>query len=394
MLIDEAMNRIVKIYSDTFPNIEIFYKNNGGRRFAEGLFKDRSSVIEKISQYFPIKWSYNIILVFEPIISLLIILFLFCKALYKVFFIHKLNTENIDRLFLLFDNILMISRCKAAGIFNSSEYWLIRPFTAKMMNDLGEKKVITIYNVLNYCDVIKAFVYSIYAIIYVSSHNPQHYLRQPYKSFEFYLTYFTILKFSKETELVFPNHIDRWAVLVEHCPQKRKVLVQHGIESKKADWPIKMSTVTTVYAFNKELGDDLKKALLTNEPEFNYMNATIELTDDVEDNNYKVLIVCHPAAMREIEEYLISHLQRPDITVYAKTHPTTKDVAFYEYLKTKYQFHLITGRIYPKVNTLVSYRSTIVYEYEYYGIPTIMYYDKNLDDIIETIKTAADEWKN
>ena len=394
MYMNEKMNKIIKMYAETFPNIEIFYKNNGGRRFAEELLSDRSSVIEKITHYFPIKWLYNVILVLEPIISLFIIIFLFCKTMYKVSIVQKFDTRIVDRLFLISDNIIMISRCKAAGIYEKSEYWLIKPFTTKQMKELDDKIVISTYDILKYSDVIKAFIYSISAVVHVCLHNPQHYLRQPFKSFGFYLTYLAILKFSEETELVFHNHIDRWAVLVDHCPQKRKVLVQHGIESKKADWPVKLSTVTTVYAFNEELGKDLKKALLTNDPEFIYMKATIELTADEKDNNYKVLIVCHPTAFREREEYLISHLQRSDITVYAKTHPTTKDVTFYKDLMAKYRFHLITGKIYPKVNTLVSYRSTIVYEYEYYGIPTIMYYDKTLDEIIESVTSAADEWKN
>lgn len=169
--------------------------------------------------------------------------------------------------------------------------------------------------------------------------------------------------------------------------------MQHGIETKTANWPVKLNTVTTLYAFNEELGLDVTRALLTHEPEYKFMKPTIGLIDDEEDKNFKVLIVCHPAAMRDREEYLISHLQEPYITVYAKTHYTTPDLSFYEELTKRYNYHLITTKMFPKVNTLISYRSTLVSEYEICGIPALMYADyKTLDDIVTEVKRQASEY--
>lgn len=385
-------NKLVALYSNTFPNIEKFYANNGGKIFVVQLFLDKNNYIKKLSRFFPANFLYKSYLVFEPLLSVLVVITQFIKSLlsHKS---HALVINDIDCLYLNYAHLLK-DRCKAAGLFNRSVYWLKEPFTDVSTKGLEDKTVITVYNVLSNKDCFKSFRNAIRAIFYVAKHNPNHYIRRSYTAFEFYLTYYAISKFPLETELVFANHIDRWAIAFDACPQKRKILVQHGIETKTANWPVKLNTVTTLFAFNQELGQDVTKALLTHEPEYKYMKPTITLVNDEKDKNYKVLIVCHPAAMRDREEYLISHLQQPNITVYAKTHYTTPDLSFYEDLTKHYKYHLITTKMFPKVNTLISYRSTLVSEYEICGVPALMYADfKSLDEIVERVKRDANDYE-
>lgn len=385
--------RLLSVYLNTFPNIDVFYKNNGGKAFVEQLFIDRSSFLKKASKVFSPHFLYGTYRFFEPLISLFVVSGLLFKALFARLRRRKIATEKVDRLFLNYAHLL-VQRCKTADIFDNSEFWLEAPFTDISVKELEGKTLVTVYDALLVSDILKSYGHAIAAVLYVGWHNPNRYIRRSYTAFEFFLTFHAIAKFPVETELVFANHIDRWAVLFDACPQKRKILVQHGIETKTADWPVKLKTVTTVYAFNEELGNDLRKALLVHDPEFRYMKPTIHLVDDKEDGNYKVLIVCHPAALRDKEAYLISHLQQPNITVYAKTHYTTPDLSFYEELTEKYRFHLITTQVFPKVNTLISYRSTLVSEYEICGVPALLYSDyKTLDDLVEKVKQDADSYK-
>lgn len=385
-------NKLIKTYSDTFPNIEKFYINNGGKEFVVQLFIDKSNVLKKLSLVVSPKFLYGTYLFFEPLISVLVVTGLFLKTPFVKKSSSSLETKNVKKLYLNYAHLLK-DRCKSAGIFEESEYWLKEPFTNVSTKGLENKTVVTVYDVLKNEDFFRAYRLSVRAIFYVARHNPNHYIRRSYTAFEFYLTYYAVSKFPVETELVFANHIDRWAIVFDACPQTKKILVQHGIETKTANWPVKLNTVTTLYAFNDELGHDVTKALLTYEPEYRFMKPTIELVDEEEDKNFKVLIVCHPAAMRDREEYLISHLQESNITVYAKTHYTTPDLSFYEELAKRYNYHLITTKMFPKVNTLISYRSTLVSEYEICGIPSLMYADyKTLNDIVAEVKRQASEY--
>lgn len=385
-------NKLIKTYSNTFPNIEKYYANNGGKDFVVQLFLDKSSVLKKLSRVVSPTFLYGTYLFFEPLISVLIVTGFFLKSLFVKKNIGLLEMEKVKRLYLNYAHLLK-DRCKSAGIYEESEYWFKEPFTNVSTKGLEDKMVVTVYDVLKNVDFFNAYRLALRAIFYVARYNPNHYIRRSYTAFEFYLTYYAVSKFPVETELVFANHIDRWAIVFDACPQTKKILVQHGIETKTANWSVKLKTVTTLYAFNEELGHDVTRALLTHEPEYRFMKPTIELVDDEEYKNYKVLIVCHPAAMRDREEYLISHLQEPNITVYAKTHYTTPDLSFYEELAKRYNYHLITSKMFPKVNTLISYRSTLVSEYEICGIPALMYADyKTLDDIVTEVKLQAEKY--
>lgn len=385
-------NELIKTYANTFPNIEKYYANNGGEDFVVQLFLDKSSSLNKLSRVVSPKFLYSTYLFFEPLISTLVVTSLFLTTLFVKKKKGPVETDKVKRLYLNYAHLLK-DRCKSAGIFEESEYWLKEPFTNVSTKGLEDKIVVTVYDVLKNIDLFKAYWLAVCAIFYVAKHNPNRYIRRSYTAFEFYLTYYAIKMFPVETELVFANHIDRWAMVFDACPQTKKTLVQHGIETKTANWPVKLNTVTTLYAFNEELGHDVTRALLTREPEYKFMKPTIELVDDEEDKNYKVLIVCHPAAMRDREEYLISHLQEANITVYAKTHYTTTDLTFYEDLAKRYNYHLITTKMFPKVNTLISYRSTLVSEYEICGVPALMYADfKTLDDIVSEVKRQASKY--
>lgn len=387
------MKKLLMLYVNTFPNIEIFYKNNGGRVFVEQLFLDKSSLLRKLSKFIPSHILYNAYMFLEPLLSSMIVTVMLFKVVIKKNRKRWNEFNKVDRLYLNYAHLLK-DRCKSAGIFDESIYWLEKPFSNISRKGLDNKTILSVFQLTSIIDYIRAYFYAIIAIFNVSFHNSNHYIRRSYTAFEFYLTYFAISKFSENTELVFANHIDRWAVLFDACHQQKKILVQHGIETKGANWPVKLCTVTTLYAFNEELGKDLAKALFKKEPKYRYMRPTITLVEDNEDKNYKVLIVCHPAAMRDREEYLIAHLQESNITVYAKTHYTTPDVTFYEELAKRYNYHLITTKFFPKVNTLISYPSTLVSEYEICGIPALMYTDyKSLDDIVTEVKRLAEEYK-
>ena len=389
----DMKNKLLETYLNSYPNIEKFYVNNGGKEFVVQLFVDKSKLLKILSKVVNPHIFYECYRVLEPLTSSLVVTGLLLKTLINRCGQTQFITADVDRLYLNYAHLLK-NRCKSAGIFDDSHFWFAQPFSGVSIKGLENKSIISVYQVLYIKDFFRAYCYAISAIFYVSFNNPNHYIRRSYTAYEFYLTYFSILRFPVDTELVFANHIDRWAILFDECPQKKKILVQHGIETKTANWPVKLKTVTTLYAFNEELGRDVTKALLTNEPDYKFMKPTIDLVEDKDDKNYKVLIVCHPAAMRDREEFLISHLQQPHITIYAKTHYTTQDLSFYEELKKRYNYHLITTQIFPKVNTLISYRSTLVSEYQICGVPSIMYSDyKSLDDIVEKVKKDAEQYK-
>ena len=214
------MNELIKTYANTFPNIEKFYANNGGKDFVVQLFLDKSSILKKLSRVVSPTFLYGTYLFFEPLISALVVTGLFLKTLFFKKEKGPVETDNVKRLYLNYAHLLK-DRCKSAGIFEESEYWLKEPFTNVSTKGLENKTVVSVYDVLKNVDFFRAYRLSVSAIFYVARHNPNRYIRRSYTAFEFYLTYNAISKFPVKTELVFANHIDRWAIVFDACPQTK-----------------------------------------------------------------------------------------------------------------------------------------------------------------------------
>lgn len=95
-----------------------------------------------------------------------------------------------------------------------------------------------------------------------------------------------------------------------------------------------------------------------------------------------VLIVSNYYIFARREEYIIKQLQDLDIEIYLKNHPSHSN-SLYNDMKSKYRFNFISGldTSLPAVDMLISYDSTLAYEYASIGIKVLYYGHFDLDNI-------------
>ena len=190
---------------------------------------------------------------------------------------------------------------------------------------------------------------------------------------------------------MFANHKDRWAILFDESHQTSKTLLQHGVESTNYKYPIKLKNITELYAFNAKSCELLKNTILDCSPAVKFLRPTIKLTSCSSSAKLLVLIVSPISPLKEREEYIVKKLQCNDIDIYIKPHYQNKDYSFYEYLAQDNRFNLIKEQIFPKVDLVVSYDSTLVLEYQMCGIDVLLYDNKTLEEIVDSIFNLRNE---
>lgn len=209
------------------------------------------------------------------------------------------------------------------------------------------------------------------------------YRMQSYTAYDWFLTWFTLNTLKLE-EIWFGNHYDRWAVLCEYLPVKRKIFVQHGIEDGKMHPIVKFNSISKAFLINKEQKQYFDMTIFSKKFDTEYLNGNLCLTNITTDNA-SLLIVANIVLSFEKEKVLIERLQNKNIDLYLKPHPVFSKRKYYKLLK-HYNFHLIEAvNMYPKVDIVVSYESTLGLEYEQAGIKVLYYSNYSLEEMVSEI---------
>ncbi len=206
---------------------------------------------------------------------------------------------------------------------------------------------------------------------------------------------------SKNTELVFSNQKDRWAVLYDNCIQRKKTLVQHGTnifrikphnsvkqfflnvedsESWVFDMPYKYKGINKAVSFSKRESEHLIVSEFDCVPEIVYMGFNLISLTKYKSDLIVVLIVGNSNAYSIEEAYLIENLDQNRFEILLKPHPSTTHESYsYAIGKAKIIDFL------PEVDFIVGYSSTLMYEYEELGVKTLFYRD------LDTTKAVLDK---
>ena len=192
-----------------------------------------------------------------------------------------------------------------------------------------------------------------------------------YRYWDFCLVALSLERISPNTNLYFSNQMDRWALLFDRLPSKSKTLLQHGIDLDYEGKLVRLNNIDHFYAISKGSWQNSYKYLLDCQPKLHLLKSTIELSE-VESDRVTVLIISHIIYI-EIETKILETLCDLPIKIYLKKHPTViKDVPYKE-MQEKYGFTYITDSTFPKVDYVISYESTLAYEYMNYDIPLFTY---------------------
>ena len=377
----------ILLFDKTYLDVEETFLLDG-TDYVCHLLVNRSCLLRLVSKFVSVKKIYNIVAKIDFIASYFIVTFRALKSIILCCITYKKKSYN-PAILGLFSCDLVLSRSRSAEIFDLIDSWLILPYT-KFNKDEIDGNTISVYNLLSVKDVINSYKYSLRAITYSNNSNTNSFIRSLYVSFEFFLVRNALSNISLDTKLVFANHKDRWALLFDNSPQRNKILLQHGVESSRYKYPVKLKNITELYAFSRQSYGVLQSTILDCSPSVNFYKSTISLTPCPPNEKFKVLVISQIQPLQIQEEFVVSNLQFEDIEIYIKPHYQNKDYSFYEYLAKNNNFILIKEQIFQQVNVVISYKSTLAEEYQMLGIEVFMYENASLKDIVENVILIRD----
>lgn len=373
----------VRLYYLSFENIKKYFDRDKGKN--KSLIFSRVPVLNHIHSKWLQSIIYSFCMILEPIVSLIIITLKLIPWCCKAEFIKRQPLSDT----LYIDNCpLLRGRTKAADRYDSSVDWIYSLDVDKKDWD-HIKRCHSLFEYVNVWNVLQAWGLSVVAVLGAQTKLKFRYLFRTFNSFEFFLTYYVLRNIPQETTLCFCNQMDRWAILFDNAPQKNKILFQHGIEMPTADWPVKLENINTVYVLSEEASVDLFRAAFKVKPTNVFLlKPTIELTKMEDNNDFKILIVGFPSyLMFDKEQTLVKTLAKEGMTVYLKPHPGKEDMTKYLNLEKEYpNCRIILEKMFPDVDVVCSYRSTLAVEYQAHNKFVMMYDDYPVEEMIEKIK--------
>lgn len=220
-----------------------------------------------------------------------------------------------------------------------------------------------------------------------------------------YLFEFLIVKESFEgvssldhpKSLYITDHFDRWAVLFDHLKALSYFnsfsVIQHGIltinsvDDFKINLYYKLNNVDFLYYFDNASLEVFKAKVISVDciPVFIRFSNCVSLVDfDVK--VFSILFVGSPICykfqlglMRKINEDF------PLFSLFYKPHPT--DLISHQGLQDSFNsLTVVDGDVFPKVNIVVSYPSSLAYQYSELGIPVVFHeLDSGIDAVNECL---------
>lgn len=294
---------------------------------------------------------------------------------------------------------------KNAGITNrADDVWLKLPWMR--YNDCEGHNLLSSFSLLSVVDTINAFWDSIIIVYYVYRKKGCKFVLPTFLSIRWLLYNLAIRKLPNNTELFFANHKDSYAALFKFLPFPRKNLIQHGTEivlenpanigtelyeyNKQYNFwsnklPVKYKDIAVLYCFTEKERVALSSSVLNCSPEVRYVGYSLKQFNENIDGKKAILIVGYSTLYIDKETELIKRFQGTGIRVYLKNHPTLQ-VSAYKEIQSSLDFVLLDGPIFPKVDVVFSYSSTLALEYDALGVEVILYDSLPEEVLSETIE--------
>lgn len=365
--------------------------------------KDQPKYLDQIAggvKLFRSKWSscfllrlcFNIVL---PFVMLGYNVVVVCKYSFISLF-HKKRKFCYDKLFVS-EHHKLYSVGKYAGLVNSDSVWFSTPLD---VYKIPEPHIsLTVFDYLSFTDVWVCLFQSIVCrIISIYKFGYKTYFLN-FKAFSWLVTDTALRKTPKDVELLFSNNIDRIAILIDNLPHKKKSLVQHGClhfyHSPSGDerfsynkeygfWTwnciFKFKSLTRMYCYSEKDKQAYQISNMSCTPEYIIIGTPFK--PSFKPDGKSILIVADPSIYLKEEEYIIKSMQSYDVRIYLKNHPAQSD-KYYDTLREKYQFIFLPGstKELPDVDIVISYDSTLAYDYEANGTKVLYYYNIELEKI-------------
>jgi hypothetical protein len=272
------------------------------------------------------------------------------------------------------------------------DIWLTFPWVES--NNLAQNIVkYNIFKFLDFYDLLLALRLSIKSVfVFYKYYKNKGNILQTYTSFTWFCSQIALRKI--DGDYYFAEHYDRWAVLIDSIPQTFKSkgifvklsLVQHGLVGNISNnntliIPTKLFNVTSLYAYDETSVDYFKASVLnltTKLSDVFFYKNQLALTHLANNSDFCVLFVGSPFC----EKLHINIYEKlkviPNILFYYKPHPLYKINS--EMLKLEWEV-IYDKTVFPSVDVLISYPSTLVSEYMDSGVHSFVH---QLDLVVES----------
>lgn len=289
---------------------------------------------------------------------------------------HTLDAKNVAIAFSVRATEIINKR----NIGHDIDFWIVCNWidSRKITKDIN---CINIMSFLKISDLFRILKLSIRGHIKLCISSPQWTL-QSYTAFRWFLVKIALEKLA--CNFYIAEHFDRWAVLmdgltrVQSDSDKRAYysIVQHGIvenisETIELALPYKLRYTTKLFVYdlnsesifkNKIFAPELSKII----KEIKYFESELQLTD-IQSNKFKIFLIGNPIC-EKFHAHLLNKLADIDnLEFYYKPHPLTPG---YLNFKANNFFVIKNKEFYPRVNLVISYPSTLEFEYKKLGINT------------------------
>lgn len=299
---------------------------------------------------------FSLIIVFVKFVN-----FFFCKKNNKL-------TLAGTKLYLNFTSIF-VQRLTKIDVPDEPSYWMDGPHKD------GKFKIPNCCQSIKYKELVKRkeLVKSLllFGKVWICYPFKVKGIHPIYNSFDFFVVAYVLNRISGNLDLFFSNQSDRWALLFDKVQSKSKTLLQHGVDIDYGEKFNKLYNITNFYSISKQTWQMSYKYLLGCKPKLYFMNATIELEKRLS-TSFTVLIISHILYL-EYERFFLNMLKELPVVVVLKKHPAIKSDEVYIKLQKEYGFIYLTGQTYPRVDYVISYESTLAYEYMSCNIPVDIY---------------------
>lgn len=385
-------------------NIRLIYlRSRYNQVFLNGIALKNSS--SDYSEYLGIHKKYIVFKkhnflykIYAYIVALLFPFILFTKVIKALGSIISSKRKRLEcDNFFLATSIALPRISKEAGVYDDSSIWIELPWC--YTKEINDSQRVTIFELLSISDVFFCLKESLVLFYFVLLRDGIKLALYNLRSFEWYLYFLGVNKIPKHKSVFFCSQADVWSTLLDSLDSYKKKLLQHGTEivyfnTKNEDYlrydkengfwtlkfPIRYSCVDEVYTFSEKDYKALCNCIIDNKPRYVIVGHRLNIVSLDNHEKKSVLIIGFSRNYLAKEKQLLEALKDKDVNVYLKNHPTCSPTV-YENLKDSYNFHLINTSLYPFVDIVFSYESTLAQAYEDNGIKVIYYETMNFANL-------------
>ena len=302
-----------------------------------------------------------------------------------------------------------IGLAKDAG---SDANWIIFPWAP--IADRGQNaSQIDYAELLSVSDVFFAYINALKAV-YLIARRPRQkkWILQSYTAFRWFSVR-TVVE-NLRGPVLMTEHYDRWAVLVDGVfwrrakrPGETLTLVQHGLVGSiyKASspgasdlrLPRKLRAVDKLWVYDEPseriFCDDILSRLCVNHAIVNRFMSVISTSDLGDDDQLRVLFVGHPLC-EQAHQSLFRKMDGVQLKAYYKPHPRAEMSA---QAKIAGWTLIEDPNVFPAVDLLISYPSTLTMEYGNLAVPSLVHpmniAADEIDEFYRLVMEAVDRKK-